>query len=105
MKRRDLLVAIAAASLAPTRVFAQAQPNMLYVGLVGALPRTAPIYAAFEKRMAELGYEEGKNFAFEFLQTKSVEDYQSAFAELARRKVDIFVSFGNEPALRAALVS
>jgi len=48
MKRRDLLVAIAAASLAPTRAFAQAQPNMLSVGLVGALPRTAPLYAAFE---------------------------------------------------------
>jgi putative tryptophan/tyrosine transport system substrate-binding protein len=105
MKRRDLLVAIAAASLAPMRAFSQAQPKMLYVGLVGALPRTAPLYSVFEKRMAELGYEEGKNFAFEFLQTKSVEDYQSAFAELARRKVDIFVSFGNEPALRAALAA
>src|SRR5271165_3401298 len=36
MKRRDLLVAIAAASLAPTRAFAQAQPKLLSVGLVGA---------------------------------------------------------------------
>ena len=53
--------------------------------------------------MAELGYEEGKNFVWEFIQTKSIEDFQSAFAELARRKVDIFVAGGNEPALRAAL--
>jgi putative tryptophan/tyrosine transport system substrate-binding protein len=105
MRRRGLLAALAAASLAPTRVFAQAQPKMLRVGLVGIGPRTAPYFAAFEKRMAELGYEEGKNFAFEFLQTKSFEDFQSAYAELVRRKVDIFVAAGNEPALRAALTA
>jgi putative ABC transport system substrate-binding protein len=51
--------------------------------------------------MAELGYEEGKNFAFEFLQAPSFEDYPSAYAELARRKVDIFVASGNEAALYA----
>ncbi|HUI17462.1 MAG TPA: ABC transporter substrate-binding protein [Alphaproteobacteria bacterium] len=105
MRRRDLIAALAAASLATTRAFAQAPPKMLYVGLVGALPRTTPLYVAFEKRMAELGYEEGKNFAFEFLQTKSVGGYQSAYAELARRKVDIFVTPGNEPALRGALAA
>ena len=105
MRRRDLLAALAAASLVPTRVFAQVPPKMLRVGWVTVLPRTTPHYVAFEKRMAELGYEEGKNFAFEFLQTKSFEDYPSAYAELARRKVDIFVTPGNEPALRAALAA
>jgi len=83
------------------RVFAQAQPKMLRVGLVVINPRTAPYVAAFEKRMAELGYQEGKNFAFEFLQAPSFEDYPSAYAELARRKVDIFVASGNEAALHA----
>ncbi|HKO09036.1 MAG TPA: ABC transporter substrate-binding protein [Alphaproteobacteria bacterium] len=103
MRRRDLIVALAAASLVPTRVFAQAQPKMLRVGFVSVLPRTVPHYVAFEKRMAELGYEEGKNFAFEFLETKSIEGYQSAYAELARRKLDIFIAVGDEPRLRAAL--
>ncbi|MGO8865664.1 MAG: ABC transporter substrate-binding protein [Alphaproteobacteria bacterium] len=103
MRRRDLIAALAAASLASMRVFAQVPPKMLRVGSVSTLARTEPEFAAFEKRMAELGYEEGKNFAFEFLQTKSIEGYQSAFAELARRKVDIFVTSGNETALRAAL--
>ncbi|MFI5024026.1 MAG: ABC transporter substrate-binding protein [Alphaproteobacteria bacterium] len=105
MRRRDLLAALAAAALAPTRVFAQAQPKMLRVGFVTGRPRTAPYVAAFEKKMAELGYEEGKNFAFEFIQTENIEGYQSAFAELARRKLDIFVATGNEPALRAALAA
>jgi len=105
MRRRDLLAALAAASFVPTRLAAQAPPKMLRVGLAALVPRPGPQWAAFAKRMAELGYEEGKNFAWEFIQTKSVDDYQSAYAELARRKLDIFVAFGNEPALRAALAT
>jgi len=105
MRRRDLIAALAAASLAPTRVLAQVPPKMLRVGLASVIPRTAPHYAALEKRMTELGYEEGKNFAFEFIQTENMEGYQSAFAELARRKVNIFVASGTEPALRAALAA
>src|SRR5208282_6522778 len=105
MRRRDLIAALAAASFVPARVLAQVLPKMLRVGLVGFTPRTAPQFAAFAKRMAELGYAEGKNFALEFLQTKSVEGYPSAFAELARRKVNIFVASGNESALRAALAA
>jgi len=106
ISRREIIAALlAAASFVPARLTAQMPPKMLRVGLVGNFPRTAPHYAAFEKRMAELGYEEGKNFAFEFAQAKSLEDYQSAFAELAQRKVDIFVAVANEPALRAALAA
>lgn len=102
MRRRNLLVALAAASLVPARVAAQVPPKMLRVGCASVLPRTAPQWAAFEKRMAGLGYEEGKNFTFELSQLSGTNDYESAYAELARRKVDIFVAPGNEPALRAA---
>ncbi|HXQ68454.1 MAG TPA: ABC transporter substrate-binding protein [Alphaproteobacteria bacterium] len=105
MRRRDLLAALAAASLVPTRVFAQVPPKMLRVGLAAIVPRTAPWWAAFAKRMAELGYEEGKNFAWEFVQAKSFKDYPSAYAELARRKLDIFITIGGEPPLRAALAA
>jgi putative ABC transport system substrate-binding protein len=45
---------------------------MLRVGYSGMLPRAAPHYAAFEKRMAELGYQEGQNFAFEYIQASSI---------------------------------
>jgi putative ABC transport system substrate-binding protein len=103
MRRRDLLAALAAAPLVPARALAQAPPGMLRVGWATIFPRTAPQYTAFEKKMAELGYEQGKNFAFEFVQAKGIEDYPSAYAELARRKVDIFVAPGNELTLRAAL--
>lgn len=105
MRRRRLIAALAATFLPPPPAFAQARPPMIRVGLVGALSRRAPQYVTFENRMSELGYEEGKNFAFEFVQAKSGEDYRSAFAELAGRNVDIFISVGNEVALRAALAA
>jgi hypothetical protein len=77
-------------------------PKMLRLGFVGLQPRDAPIYRAFEARMAELGYREGKNFAFDFVEASDIEAYQRIFGELAARKVDIMMAVGNEPALRAA---
>jgi putative ABC transport system substrate-binding protein len=53
--------------------------------------------------MAELGYQEGRNFTFDYIQTPNVEGYESNYRELATRKVDVFLAVGNEPALRAAL--
>jgi ABC-type uncharacterized transport system substrate-binding protein len=105
MRRRDLLAALAAAALVPARLTAQPRPKMLRVGLAALVPGTDPQWATFEKRMAELGYEEDKNFALEFVQAKSFEDYPSVYAELARRRVDIFVTIGGEPPLRAALAA
>src|SRR5437588_4436421 len=40
---------------------------MLRVGFVGMQPRGAPHYANFLKRMAELGYQEGQNFTFDYI--------------------------------------
>jgi putative tryptophan/tyrosine transport system substrate-binding protein len=64
--------------------------------------REAPHYAAFEKRMAELGYQQGQNFIFEYIQAPSIEGYEITYRELAARKVDIMLAAGNKPALRAA---
>jgi len=41
---------------------------MLHVGALSAQPRAAPIWLAFERRMAELGYKHSTNFALEFVQ-------------------------------------
>ncbi len=53
--------------------------------------------------MAELGYQEGRNFTFDYIQTPNVEGYESNYRELATRKADVFLAVGNESALRAAL--
>ena len=108
MTRRDFIAllggtAVAVWPLAAAR--AQQQNKILRVGYSGMLPRDAPHYAAFEKRMAELGYQQGRNFAFEYVQAPSIEGYELTYLQLAVRKVDIMLAAGNEPALRAARAS
>src|SRR2546421_3828275 len=56
--------------------------------------------ARSSKRMAELGYQEGRNFTFEYIQTPSIAGYELTYRELAARNVDILLAAGNEPALR-----
>jgi putative ABC transport system substrate-binding protein len=100
--RRELLAALGGAVAAwPLAARAQS-PKMLRVGYSGMLPRDAPHYAAFERRMAELGYQPGRNFTFEYIQAPSIEGYEVTYRELAARKVDVLLAAGNEPALRAA---
>src|SRR5215510_9968801 len=102
--RRELLAALGGAVAAwPLAAGAQQQPKMLRVGFVGIQPRESPFYTTFLKRMAELGYQEGRNLTFDYIQTPNIEGYEKDYRELAARKVDVFLAVGNEPALRAAL--
>jgi putative ABC transport system substrate-binding protein len=101
MRRREFIAGLGSAVVWPLGARAQ-QPKLLRVGYSGMLPRDAPHYAAFEKRMAELGYQQDRNFVFEYIQAPSIEGYQLTYRELAARKVDIMLAAGNEPALRAA---
>jgi putative ABC transport system substrate-binding protein len=102
--RREFISLIGGAVVAlPLAARAQQQPKMLRVGFVGMQPRESPLYANFLKRMAELGYQEGRNFTFDYIQTPNIEGYERNYRELAARKVDVFLAVGNEPALRAAL--
>jgi putative ABC transport system substrate-binding protein len=104
IRRRDFITLLGgAAAVWPLAARAQQQPKMLRVGFVGIEPRESPLYTNFLKRMAELGYQEGRNFAFEYVQTPNIEGYEKDYRELAARKVDVFLAVGNEPALRAAL--
>jgi len=107
VKRREFITLLSATAtsplLLPRAVRAQLQPKMLRVGFVGMQPREFPLYTAFLKRMAELGYQEGRNLTFDYIQTPNIEGYEKDYRELAARKVDVFLAVGNEPALRAAL--
>src|SRR5215471_17134437 len=104
--RRELLVALGGAAAAwPSAAGARQQPKMLDVGFVGIQSRVAPVYTNFLKRMAELGYQEGRNFTFDYIQTPDVEGYERNYRELAARKVDVFLAVGTEQALRAALLA
>jgi putative tryptophan/tyrosine transport system substrate-binding protein len=106
MKRREFIGLLGGALIGwPLATRAQQQPKMLRVGFVGMQPRESPLYANFVKRMAELGYREGRNFTFDYIQTPDVEGYEGNYRELAAREVDVFLAVGNERALRAALLA
>ena len=103
MRRRQFITMLGSAAAWPLVARAQQQPKMLRVGFVGMQPREAPHYTNFRRRMAELGYQEGRNFTFDYIQTPNVDGYDKSYRELAVRKPDVFLAVGNEPALRAAL--
>jgi hypothetical protein len=74
LKRREFITLLGGAAAAwPLAARAQQQPKMLRVGFVGMQPRDAPHYTNFLRRMAELGYQEGRNFTFDYIQTPNVE--------------------------------
>src|SRR6516165_10826404 len=100
--RRDFITLLGGAAAWPLAARAQ-QHKMLRLGFAGMQPREAPHYKNFLGRMAELGYQEGRNFTFDYIQTPNVDGYDKSYQELAARKPDMFLAVGNEPALRAAL--
>jgi putative ABC transport system substrate-binding protein len=103
MRRRKFIILLGGAVATwPFAVGAQQPPGMQRVGYVGIQPRDATLYLSFRRRMAELGYQEGRNFRFDYIQTPDIEGYERGYRELAARKVDIFLAVGGEPALRAA---
>ena len=104
MKRREFITLIGGATVAwPLAARAQqAAKKMLRVGTVSATQKLSPQWIAFLRRMAELGYQEGKTFAFDFVQT---DDYESGYRILAEHKPDIILATGPEIALKSALAA
>ncbi|HEV2549354.1 MAG TPA: ABC transporter substrate-binding protein [Stellaceae bacterium] len=102
MTRRAALGGLTAVLVPLARAVAQSPQKMLRVGYVTLLPRSAQ-HDAFVKRMGELGYQEGANFAFDFVHIRSLDDYAAGYRELTARGCDILIAAGNEAALSAAV--
>jgi hypothetical protein len=80
MTRREFITLLGGAAAAwPLAARAQQPPSILRVGLAGVQPRTTAIYVAFLQRMAELGYEEGKNFVFDYVQVPNIDGYERGY--------------------------
>src|SRR6516162_10973341 len=105
MKRRDFITLLGGTAAAWPLVAGaqQAGKKMLRVGTVSALQQSSPTWAAFMRRMAELGYQEGKTFVFDLVLATSEEDYETGYRTLAAREPDIIMATGPESALKSAL--
>jgi putative tryptophan/tyrosine transport system substrate-binding protein len=105
MRRREFITLIGGAVASPLAARAQQAVKILRVGTASTQPRSSPLWKAFEQRMAELGYVEGTNYTFDYLNVPKVEEYETGFRKLVARNVDIIVASGPEISLKSALAS
>ena len=69
-----LAAAIANADETPGRVF--------HIGIVAGTPRSDPAHVAFEDRLRQLGYVEGRNLRIDFIQGEDVDRLAAAVGNL-----------------------
>jgi putative ABC transport system substrate-binding protein len=105
MKRRDFISLLGSAAAWPVAARAQ-QARLPTIGFLGAA--TASVWgswtAAFEYRLRELGWTEGRTIAIEYRWAEGrPERYAEIAAEFVRRKVDVIVTVGSAvPAVKQA---
>lgn len=103
MRRRDFVAGASAAILLP--IAANAQPAAKKtIGVLGATsPELArPWIAAFEQRLQQLGWAEGRNLTIEYRWAEAnVDRYNAIAAELASLNVDVIVTWASAPVLAA----
>jgi len=103
MRRRDFITLLGGAAAWPLAARAQQPTRTLKVGTVAGTPKSSPQWVAFERRMVELGYQEGRNFSFDFLQAASADEYEALYRKLAAREPDVILAIGPEIGLKSAL--
>jgi putative ABC transport system substrate-binding protein len=103
MKRREFITLLGGTVTWPLAARAQQPTKILKVGSVAGTPKSSPHWVAFERRMVELGYQEGRNFSFDFLQAASADEYEALYRKLAARGPDVILAIGPEIGLKSAL--
>jgi putative ABC transport system substrate-binding protein len=100
-RRRFLLTSLAGALAVPLTAGAQQAGKVPRIGYLHIAPRAGPFAQAFEQKLRELGYVEGKNVAIEFRTAEGrFERLPDLASELVGLKVDVIVT-ATEPAARA----
>src|SRR5215469_8309945 len=85
---------------------ADEQPTRVsHIGIVAATPRSLPEHVAFEDRLRELGYVEGRNLTIDFVQDDHLDRLVAAVGEFVRRNVDVLVIGGQDAVLKAAIAA
>ena len=106
MRRREFLGVLGSAAVWPTVPRAQQSGKLLTIGFLGAATASgwSPWVTAFEKRLRELGWIEGRTIAIEYRWQDGRNDRSAEIAaEFVRLKVDVIVTGGiSVPALKQA---
>jgi putative ABC transport system substrate-binding protein len=106
VRRRDFIAGLGGTAAAwPLVVHAQEPARTLRVGAVSGQPRSSPFWQPFVQRMKELGYEDGKNFAFDLVVAENIEGYVTGYREIVARNADIILAPGPEISLKSALAN
>src|SRR6516164_8936750 len=105
MERREFITLLGGPRAIKKKTAHAQSAGILRVGMVAAQPKSSSPYEAFLQRMAELGYQQGRNFTFEFIQATNTEDYARGNRELVSRSVSILMAAGTEIALKSALAA
>jgi putative ABC transport system substrate-binding protein len=104
MERRTFLGTLAGGFLtAPLAAQAQTPARVPRIGVLAVVPRSAPGIRAFDDRLQDLGYVDGRTIAVEFrAAAEHLERLPGLAAELVRLDIALLVAAGAEPAARAA---
>src|ERR1700733_14388534 len=106
MRRREFIAGLGGTAAAwPLATHAQEPARMLRVGAVSGQPRSSPFWQPFVQRMKELGYEDGKNFAFDLVVAENIDGYVTGYREIVARNADIILAPGPEISLKSALAN
>src|SRR5262249_25189634 len=95
MRRREFLIALGSAAVRPLPAVGR-QPVSRTVGVLelGSLEGARRSFAPVQRRLAEMGYVEGRNLALEYRCADNHDDRLTALAaDLVQRRVDAIVVF------------
>ncbi|MBR0716941.1 ABC transporter substrate-binding protein [Bradyrhizobium liaoningense] len=104
MRRREFTIAFAAIAAWPITSHAQQAKKLPVIGFLGAAtPAVANSWvAAFTKRLAELGWIDGRSIIIEYRWAESrPERYSQIAEEFVAAKVDVIVTWASAPVLAA----
>ena len=95
MSVRRLLPAALLVGLVTAAVNADETPTRIFhIGIVAGTPRSSPERVAFEDRLRELGYVEGRNLAIDFVHYEGLDRGAAAVGEMAQRRFDVLLVGG-----------
>ena len=102
--RRAFVVTAVANLLIASGISAQEPAKRYRLGIISAgnNPRSAAFFAAFEQRLRELGWIDGKTLSVDFEAGDSPDKLSAIATRMVRSGVDVILAAGPEAALKAA---